>query len=100
MSGDNQELGRGCKCFQNKVSENHFFRWIRGDNEKLGKRSKYFFVNMVLNMGLTYNHFLSTIDTFNDPLEKIIDKCKNNPIIISITKNAELLLIFNLSQKI
>ena len=55
---------------------------------------------MVLNMGLTYNHFLSTIDTFNDPLEKIIDKCKNNPIIISITKNAELLLIFNLSQKI
>ena len=42
MSGDNQELGRGCKCFQNKVSENHFFRWIRGDNEKLGKRSKCF----------------------------------------------------------
>lgn len=42
MSGDNQELGRGCKCFQNKVSENYFFRWIREDNQKLGKRSKCF----------------------------------------------------------
>ena len=40
------------------------------------------FVNMVSDMGITNNHnFLSNTDTFDDPLEKIIDKYKNHPSI-------------------
>ena len=50
------------------------------------------------NMSLTYNNnLLSNTGTSNDSLEKIIDKCKNHPIINSINKhmiNAELAFTF------
>ena len=53
---------------------------------------------MVPNMGLTYNNnLLSNTGTSNDPLEKIIDKCKNHPVINSINKhmiNSELAFTF------
>ena len=39
-----------------------------------------YFVNMVPNMGINYNHnFLSNTDTSFDPLEKIIDNKKIIP---------------------
>ena len=42
---------------------------------------------MVPNVDITNSHnFLSNTDTLDDPLEKIIDKCKNYPSITCINK--------------
>ena len=57
------------------------------------------FVNLVPSIGITnYHNFLSNTDTFDDPLERIIDKYKNHPSIICINKhitNSELNFTFH-----
>ena len=75
------------------------------DNKKFWATVKPLFSNkiksaekMLPSIGITYNHiFLSDTNTSDDPLEKIIDKCKNNPSIKCINKhmkNSELSFTF------
>ena len=70
---------------------------IRNEAEADNVFNKYF-VSMVPKMGITINkNFLSSRDTSDDPLEKIIRKYKNHSNITYINKhmkNSEFTFIF------
>ena len=101
---DNKKVWATVKpLFSDKIksAENTFLdesgEIIRNEVKVANVFNKYF-VNMVPSMGITNNHiFLSNTNTFDDPLEKIIDKYKNHPSITCINKhmtNSELSFTF------
>ena len=91
---DNKKFWATVKpLFSNKIksAENIFLdelgEIIRNEVKVANVFNKYF-VNMVPSMGITNNHiFLSNTNTSDDPLDKIIDKYKNNFSITCINKH-------------
>ena len=79
--------------FSNKIksAENNYLdesgEIIRNEKEVANVFNKYF-MNIVPNiMDIINNHnLLSDLDTTNDPIEKLINKYQNHPIITSINK--------------